>query len=208
MIKNIIFDLGNVLLSWKPGDFFKKSGYDDHTVSLILKDVFKSPEWFSLDNGDITTQEAIEKITVKSQLKKEFILSLFNLRTKIIFPLTDNIKLLPDLKKTGFKLYFLSNFPLDFFEEVRTEYDFFEYFDGGIISAGVRYSKPDIRIYHILLEKYHLKPDECFYIDDMDINVKAAESAGIKAYCYDSSSGNSPDLKSLMNRMFPEVKMN
>ncbi|NLA49620.1 MAG: HAD family phosphatase [Bacteroidales bacterium] len=203
MIKNIVFDLGNVLLSWKPDRYFEKSGYDSNTISLIMKDIFGSPVWSALDNGDITTADAIEQIAQTSSLKKEFISSLFGLRTEIINPLTDNIKLLPRLKESGFKLYYLSNFPLDFFEEVKNEYDFFDYFDGGIISAAVRHSKPDIRIYRILLDRYQLKAEECFYIDDVDINVRAAESAGMTAYCYDGENGNSGQLHSLTKEMFP-----
>lgn len=204
MIINIIFDLGNVLLSWKPGEYFEKSGFDNETVNLIMNDVFKSPEWLSLDNGDLATPEAIDQIAEKSSLQKEYITSLFNLRSKIIYPLTENIKLLPELKKRGFKLYFLSNFPLDFFEEVKKEYEFFRYFDGGIISAEVRHSKPDIKIYKILLEKYCLQPQECFYIDDMEINVRAAGSTGIKGYCNHGSSGFSEELYIMLNSIMSE----
>lgn len=198
MIKNIIFDLGNVLLSWKPDEYLIKSGYEHSLVSRIMTDVFKSSVWFKLDNGEISTSDAIKLISSESTLKKEFISSLFELRTKIIFPLSENIKMLPELKKRGFKLYFLSNFPLDFFEEVKREYEFFSYFDGGIISAEVKHSKPDLRIYRILLEKYDLDPDECFYIDDMDINVKAAESAGIKSYCNYGSPSFSGEIEEIL----------
>lgn len=180
MIKNIVFDLGNVLLSWKPGDFFNRSGYDPEEAKIILKDIFESNEWSMLDNGKITTPEAIDLITSGSSLKKGSIRAIFDLRTKIIFPLDKNIKLLPALRKKGFRLYFLSNFPLDFFEEVKKQYDFFKYFNGGIISAEVGCSKPNAGIFKIFLEKYNLAPEECFYIDDIDINVKVAESFGIK----------------------------
>jgi len=199
MIKNIIFDLGNVLLSWKPDKYFEKSGYDSYTVSLIMKDVFSSAEWFKLDNGDITTTEAIDLIVSKSSLKKGFICSLFDLRTKIIFSLADNIKLLPELKEKGFKLYYLSNFPLDFFEEIKKKYDFFSYFDGGIISAEVNHSKPDPEIYRILLDKYKLNPEECFYIDDNDINVRAAESLFIKSFCNYGSTDFSEEFYDILN---------
>lgn len=205
MIKNIIFDLGNVLLSWKPDEYFNKSGYDNETANLILNDVFKSPEWLSLDNGDLTTPEAIDLIAEKSTLRKEYISSLFNLRTEIIYPLTENIKLLPELKKRGFKLYFLSNFPLDFFEDVKRDYEFFRYFDGGIISAEVRHSKPDIKIYKILLEKYNLQAEECFYIDDIEINVRAAGSAGIKGFCNYGSPDFKRDLDNTLNSIMSEA---
>ncbi len=120
-----------------------KSGYDEETTRLILNTVFRSPTWFSLDNGDITKEEAIDIMASKSSLKRAQIKSLFNLCTEIIFPLHNNIKLLPELKKQGFKLYYLSNFPLEFFNETKNRYDFFKYFDGGIISAEVNQSKPD-----------------------------------------------------------------
>ncbi|MDO9340644.1 MAG: HAD family phosphatase [Bacteroidales bacterium] len=180
MIKNIVFDLGNVLISFRPSEFFDKKNYPENIKATILSDIFGSKEWAMLDKGEINTTEAIEAIALKSSLKKEEIAHVFNLRTELMFPLDPNVKLLPELKKRGFRLYFLSNFPMDIFEEVKTGYYFFKYFDGGIISSEAKFSKPDSRIYEILLEKYSLIPEECLYIDDLEINVKAAEAAGMK----------------------------
>jgi HAD superfamily hydrolase (TIGR01509 family) len=175
MIKNIVFDLGNVLISFKPEEFFN----DYETKNIIINDIFKSPEWLMLDNGDISTKNAIEKISEKSSLKKEEIASVFDLRTKIIFPITGNTKLLSALRKNGFKLYYLSNFPDDIFDEVHNQYEFFDCFEGGIISSRVNASKPDRKIFEIFLNKYLLSASECIYIDDSELNVKAAESLGM-----------------------------
>lgn len=180
MIKNIIFDLGNVLISFRPSEYFDKNNYPETIKSKILADIFASKEWFMLDEGEITTKEAINSIAQKSSLNKKEIAHIFNLRTDIIFPIDSNVKLLPELKKRGFRLYYLSNFPLDIFDEVKDGYFFFRYFEGGLISAAVKSSKPKIRIYEILLEKYLLKSEECLYIDDIEINVKTAESLGMK----------------------------
>ncbi|MEI6048316.1 MAG: HAD family phosphatase [Bacteroidota bacterium] len=180
MIKNIVFDLGNVLISFRPSEYFDKKNYSENIKALILSDIFGSKEWLMLDNGEITTAEAIDAIASKSSLKKEEIAHIFNLRTELMFPLDENVRLLPELKKRGFRLYFLSNFPMDIFEEIRTGYFFFKYFDGGIISSEAKFSKPDSRIYEILLEKYLLVPDESLFIDDLEINVKAAKSVGMK----------------------------
>jgi epoxide hydrolase-like predicted phosphatase len=180
MIKNIIFDLGNVLISFKPAEYFEKNKYPDNIKNTILSDIFGSNEWLMLDNGKITTQEAIEAISKKSSLNYKEIAHIFNLRTDLMFPLDTNVRLLPELKKRGFRLYFLSNFPNDIFEEVRSGYYFFKYFEGGLISAEVKSSKPDIGIYKILLEKYSLDANECLFIDDIEKNVKTAESLGMK----------------------------
>jgi putative hydrolase of the HAD superfamily len=187
MVKNIIFDLGNVLISFRPSEYFDKNNYPETIKTTILSDIFSSKEWLMLDNGEITTVEAVDAIALKSSLKKEEIAHIFNLRTEMMFPLDPNVRLLPELKKRGFKLYYLSNFPMDIFEEVRTGYYFFKYFDGGLISAEAKYSKPHSRIYEILLERYSLIAEECLYIDDIEINVKAAEASGMKGHVTNGS---------------------
>jgi putative hydrolase of the HAD superfamily len=180
MIKNIVFDLGNVLISFRPSKYFDKKQYPENIKARILSDIFASKEWLMLDNGELTTSEVIESIASRSSLRKDEIAYIFNLRTELMYPLDQNVRLLPELKKQGFRLYFLSNFPADIFEEIRSGYYFFKYFDGGVISAEVKVSKPDNRIYYALLEKYSLAPEECLFIDDIEVNVKAGEAVGMK----------------------------
>jgi putative hydrolase of the HAD superfamily len=187
MIKNIVFDLGNVLISFKPSEFFNKKNYPENIKATILSDIFGSKEWLMLDNGEINTQETIDAIALKSTLKKEEIAHIFNLRTEVMFPIDQNVRLLPELQKQGYRLYFLSNFPMDVFEEVRTGYYFFKYFNGGIISAEAKFSKPDSRIYEMILEKYSLIPGECLFVDDIEINVRAAEATGMKGFVTNGS---------------------
>ncbi|MGQ9619981.1 MAG: HAD-IA family hydrolase [Bacteroidales bacterium] len=179
-ISSIIFDLGNVLINWKPGEFLKNNGYPESLRVMILNDIFISKEWQMLDNGDITCEEAVKMIAGKSLLTENQIRAVFNSRLKIISPITCNTNLLPELKKMGYKLYYLSNFPDDIFDTVRSQYGFFNYFDGGEISARLKASKPDKKIFSLLLSKYTLNPDECLFIDDSDINASSAEECGMK----------------------------
>jgi glucose-1-phosphatase len=180
MIKNIIFDLGNVLISFRPSEYFDKIKYPENIKATILTDIFGSKEWIQLDNGDITVNEAINAIALKSSLNKKEIAHIFNLRTDLMFPLDPNVKMLPGLKKRGFRLFYLSNFPLDIFDEIKSGYYFFKYFDGGLISAEVRSSKPDMRFYEILIDKFSLVPEECLFIDDNEKNVDTAKLIGMK----------------------------
>ena len=180
MIRNVIFDLGNVLISFRPSEYLDKKEYSKEVKARILSDIFNTKEWLQLDNGDITVPEAINSIAARSSLAKEEIAGIFDLRTDIMVPIDQNVILLPELKKRGFRLYYLSNFPIDIFQTIRSDNDFFNYFDGGLISAEVRYSKPDKRIYEILMEKYSLIPDECLFIDDLEVNVRAAKETGME----------------------------
>jgi glucose-1-phosphatase len=181
MIKNIVFDLGNVLISFKPADYLDTMGYSPELKDIILHDVFRSKEWQLIDKGEITLEEATRRISEVSSLNRQEIEAVFDLRIKILQPVDENIKMLPALKKRGFKLYFLSNFPGDIFDEVFDRYSFFKLFDGGIISARVKSAKPDRRIFEILLEKYSLNSSECLFIDDDESNVKAAGLIGMSA---------------------------
>jgi FMN phosphatase YigB (HAD superfamily) len=180
MIRNIVFDIGNVLIGFRPEDFLDKSGYSESEKGIILRDIFRSSEWQQIDSGDLSTEEAIERIAARSSMKRHEIASIFDLRMKIFYPIDGNIKLLPSLKERGFKLYFLSNFPSDIFDDVFNGYPFFNYFDGGLISARVKASKPDKKIFEILLEKYSLDPNECLFIDDIAVNVQTAIMVGMR----------------------------
>lgn len=201
MIRNIVFDLGNVLISFRPAEYLDTKEYSTEEKARILNDIFFSREWLQLDNGDITLSEAIDSISEISSLSKEEIAHIFNLRTDLMVPLQQNADLLPELKKQGFRLYFLSNFPIDIFHEIKSGYYFFNYFDGGVISAEVRFSKPDVRIYEILLEKYSLIPEETLFIDDLEINVKAALGTGMKGLVTHGSSEISKELKMALSNM-------
>ncbi len=185
MIKNVVFDLGNVLISFRPSEFIDKCRYPEPVKSVILSDIFHSSYWMMLDNGDLTTEEAVEGIKGISSLEKAIIDEIFERRIEILIPIPSNIRLLPELKKQGYRLFYLSNFPNDLWLQVRNgprskDYDFFKYFEGGLISAEARSSKPDPQIYNTLLEKYSLNPEECFYIDDIEVNVRSAVEKGMK----------------------------
>jgi FMN phosphatase YigB (HAD superfamily) len=192
MIRNIIFDLGNVLISFRPEEYLIKNNYPEAKRKIIHSDIFGSIEWLLLDNGEISLCEAIDRIAEKSLLRREEIALVFDKRTEIMLPLSNNIKLLPGLKKEGLRLYYLSNFPSDIFDEVKSSYSFFNYFDGGIISADVHFSKPDPEIFVVLLHKYCLLAEECFFIDDHEENVSVARSIGMRGF-FTSGSANIPE---------------
>lgn len=199
MIRNVIFDLGNVLISFDPAGFLKKKNYPSNIQNTIMNDIFLSSEWKKLDNGDISVSEAIASIAPGSSLKREEIAFIFNLRADIMYPIDDNARILPILKKQGFRLYYLSNFHMDIFEIISNDYYFFRFFDGGVISADVKLSKPDERIYKLLLDKYSLIPEESLFIDDLEENVRSAEKTGMKGLMTSGSPKIAGELERLLN---------
>lgn len=186
MIKNIVFDLGNVLISYRPAEFLDKCGYKEPLKSTILNDIFNSRQWLMLDNDELTTEEAIDQIISESSLPGDLIREIFDRRAEILIPISPNIRLLPELKKLGFRLFYLSNFPRDLWNQIHNgegkyNYDFFVHFEDGLISADARCSKPDPKIYRLFFEKFSINPEECFYLDDLPANVDGAARAGMHA---------------------------
>lgn len=177
-MKNIIFDLGNVLILFDPAGYVNRSVAEEKREKF-LDVVFRSREWENLDLGTLTYSNA--KKIFKEKLKDcdAEVDALFgdNLYG-LLKPIVSNTELLKKLRE-NYNLYILSNFHKESFETVSSRYDFFNYFHGGIVSAYHQCIKPDEKIYRLLVDKYELNPKETLFIDDLAENIKAAEKIGI-----------------------------
>ena len=178
-MKNIIFDLGNVLILFEPDKYVNQNVSDDKR-ERFLNTVFHSEEWLDLDRGTLSYEDA--KKIFKSKLKdcdKEVENLFHDNFYGMLEPIKENVKILEKLKGK-YNLYILSNFHKDSFETISSRHDFFNCFDGGIVSAFHNCIKPDEEIYRLLIEKYDLNPDETLFIDDLEKNILKAQEIGIK----------------------------
>lgn len=181
MIKNVIFDLGRVLINFDPETYLEEIGLDKKTKNIYLNDIFKGDEWLDLDKGIITEEQAIIKISAKGNIKEKEVRKILDARIAFFTELSLNSPLVKKVKDNGYKLYILSNFPKIPFEVLFKKYEFFKNFDGGVVSyeKGVNAIKPNPKIYDILLSKYNLFPTETVFIDDTLVNIEKAEEYGI-----------------------------
>lgn len=196
MYKNIIFDLGNVLLSFNPKEYLN-SKIGENRRERVFKEIFLSKEWVKLDEGTITEIEAIEAISLRNEAYREDIKRAFENWYDILVPIDESVELLKELKEKGYKLYYLSNFHDIAFKNVKEKYDFFNLFDGGVVSSEDKLLKPDERIYEVILNRYNLLPKESIFIDDMKINVEAAKEANIEGLVFENTNKLKEDLKAL-----------
>ncbi len=177
-IKNIIFDLGDVLVRFYPDGYLKSEGLKSAEAELIRDKFFLSKEWAYLDIGIITREEAKEVIISRNK-KYRYILSKYIDNYQGMYKIIDcNAKLLNELKNKKYKLYFLSNFHKEAFLTIYEKFNFFKLFDGGVVSAFVKLLKPYSSIYLKLIKKNGIKAKESLFIDDTIANVEAAEKLG------------------------------
>lgn len=178
MIKNIIFDLGNVLIRFKPEEFVNKNIKKEYREKFFNA-VFKGQEWADLDRGILEYSDAVKIFSEKipecsSEIKKLF----DNYILDVLEPIEKNIEIMKSLKGK-YKLFVLSNFHYPAFDYIFKNWEFFKYFDGKVVSGHCKLLKPEKKIYELLCLTYSLKPNECVFIDDTKANIEAAEEFGI-----------------------------
>lgn len=168
MIKNIIFDLGNVIINYNQEKIIKSFTLNKDEHDYIIEQIFKSPEWHMMDLGTITNQEAANIINQRNSFKYEDLTNEFlNNWYKVQIVNKDVVELAKKLYEKGYKLYVLSNMANLTYEFFKKE-EFFQLCDGIIISAYEHIKKPDKKIFEVLMSRYKLKPQECIFIDDDD----------------------------------------
>lgn len=185
MYKNIIFDLGGVVVDFKPRDFLM-----DHFINKKAEDevydlTFGSKEWENLDRGVITrgTANRIMLENAAAHGRTFEVQAVIDEWQSILRTNKRTVKTMCKLKMAGYRLYYLSNIPQDIIDEIRQR-DFFPLFDGGIASCEVHLCKPDPRIFGVLMQKYGLAYDESIFIDDNKQNAQAAYNLGITGILY------------------------
>lgn len=179
MIRNVIFDLGNVLLRFRPEKLIMDTFNDENTCRALMEAVFRAPEWLLLDKGTISPEEATKAFVGYRPDFETEIKEIMSIWTKALTPIEPHVEILENMKNKGMDCYILSNFHKDAYEEQRERHAFFDHFKGGVVSAYVHQLKPDHDIYESLLNKYGLEPQSCLFLDDVEENIKAAKELGI-----------------------------
>ncbi len=183
MIKNIIFDFGNVIVKF---DVYRIldicSGYhNEHLKEIILHDID------GFDKGIYTNDEYRHKcLELASADEKQAINDYFDSWYKVLENIDEVQEWIKELKEEGYKLYLLSNAP-DIFEDHLDYYPILKIFDGLLFSGPIHMIKPYHDIYEYFIEKFDLNKEECIFIDDKKLNVDAAIEVGIPAVVFQNN---------------------
>lgn len=184
MIRNVIFDMGGVLIQFDREYFIRKLGVAAEDEQILMNEVFRSLEWARLDRGSITEPDAIaamcERLPRRLHAAAADLVSRWDLPIR---PMEGMAELAKELKDGGYGVYLLSNAFLrqrEYWPRIPAS----EFFDGTLISAEVKLVKPQPEIYGLLCGKFGLTPSECFMIDDVPQNIEGAFEAGMAGFVF------------------------
>lgn len=177
-MKNIIFDIGMVLVDFHWRTTMQKLGIPENVIDTLDHNMVNHPLWNHFDLDDIPEAELIQKFKELSPECNEYIDLFMNNLDDVVDMFPDADKWLKSLKDRGYHIYLLSNYPRRLFALHTPRFHFLPYTDGRVVSYECHITKPDERIYQSLCSKYNLIPDESIFLDDRQANLDAAEKLG------------------------------
>lgn len=197
VIKNIIFDIGNVLSDFRWRDCLKDKGFDDDMVERIGRASVDSPLWREFDRGEWSEEKLMRAFIANDpEIEKELHLAFDDIRGMVT--LRDYaVSWVRGFKERGYKVWYLSNFALKAERQCSDSLAFLPDMDGGILSYREHMVKPDPEIYRLLLNRYALKAVECVFIDDTAVNVEEAKRQGIHGIVFHSREQAEEELRAL-----------
>ena len=198
MIKNVVFDIGNVLAGFVWKDFYESFGFSQEINEKLANATVRSALWNELDRGKMTDEELLAGFIANDPSIEKEICTVFENITDMISRYDYAIPWLKDLKGRGYSVYYISNFSHRAHVQCTAALDFLQEMQGGILSYQERVIKPSPEIYQLFLTRYGLKAKECVFIDDTQVNVEAAQQEGMKGIVFHTLEQAKTDLEQIL----------
>ncbi len=202
MIKNIVFDMGKVLTDYEADAVACHFIEDETERKEVVTSVFISPEWLLLDMGVIPEEDALKRMQGRltgEHAKEMAALCLAHWHEYNMRPKKEMEPLVRMMKQRGFGIYLCSNASLRLLECYGQVIPAIDCFDGILFSSQEKCMKPQKEIYERLFEKFSLIPQECLFIDDMELNIQGARECGMEGYCF--ADGNAGKLEAYLKAL-------
>ena len=183
-MRNIIFDFGNVLVQWHPELIYTEYFGDEAKAWWFLRHVADNDWRLRVDSGE-SMDQCIRELQGQ---QPEYRGAIELYRSKWREMLTDEVPgmrdLIERLKVSGYGIFGLTNWSMETFPKARERFGILQQIDRYVVSGAEGLVKPDPRLFQILLDRYHLKAEECTFVDDNPTNVAAAEKLGMQGIVF------------------------
>ena len=186
MIRNMVFDIGNVLMDFRWKEYMRSLfGEDETLIQTINQGIWHNGCWAAMDKGEMDGAATLRSaVAFAPQYEKEIKLTLDSV-AHAFHKFKYSIPWIQELKRMGLNVYYLSNYSAFSVAANPDVLDFIPYMDGGVFSFEVKAVKPEPEIYRCLCDKYGLKPEECLFTDDVPANVNGAQACGFQGIVFE-----------------------
>jgi len=198
MIKNIVFDIGNVLAGFNWKEYYASFGFSETIERRLADCTVLGPLWAEMDHGVMGEQEILAAFKqVDPSISNEIDIA-FNNLNGIIKCYDYTVPWITEMKNQGYKVYIISNIFAKMMRDCKEELEFINLADGAILSYQEKVIKPDSKIFRLFLERYDVKANECIFIDDLERNINAARNIGIPGIVFKSYQQAYSELKKML----------
>ena len=197
MIKNIVFDVGKVLVDFDWQSLFDALGFSPEAYEEVAKATVQSELWNEFDRSKMADEEILEGFLEHAPGRRNEVMRFWDNIGSCIRRYDYAFPWIRSLQERGYGVYLLSNYPRRIYSQSSEELAFVEIVDGAVFSYEVQYTKPEREIYEALLRKYGLNPTECVFIDDNRANIVAANELGMATIHFHTKSQAEEELRSL-----------
>ncbi|MBY0613208.1 MAG: HAD family phosphatase [Beijerinckiaceae bacterium] len=178
----VIFDVGNVLVHWNPRTLYGKLIADEAELDRVLRDVVPMSWHTEFDAGKpfaVGVEERIRLFPDHADL-----IRIWDERWPEMFagPIDGSVAILRRLKELKVPLFAITNYNRGKFDEDRKRFPFYDWFDDCVVSGDTGLTKPDPRIFRLLIDRNGIDPSRSLFIDDRLDNVEAAASLGLRTH--------------------------
>ena len=186
MIRNMVFDIGNVLMDFRWKEYMRSLfGENEALIQTINQGIWHNGCWAAMDKGEMDGTATLRSaVAFSPQYEKEIKLTLDSV-AHAFHKFEYSIPWIQELKRMGLNVYYLSNYSTFSIAANPDVLDFIPCMDGGVFSFEVKAVKPEPEIYRCLCDKYGLKPEECLFTDDVPANVKGAQACGFQGIVFE-----------------------
>lgn len=186
MVKNIVFDIGNVLLEFNPVKYFTKYFNDEAMAKTLCQAMLSGDTWNQYDLGVYSLEQVKTEVIKRCPQYHNEISEMLSIWVKILEPMETSLDMMRTLKNKGYRIYLLSNLNKEAYLYIDSHTSLFKEVDGYVVSFKEGMIKPDEAIYDCLCSRYGLNAEECLFIDDLKVNVDAAKHFGMQGIVFTS----------------------
>ena len=195
-VRNVVFDIGGVLLDWNPRHLYRHLIPDEAERERFLAEVCTMDWNLTLDAGR-TFDEACAELAEQHPSDADLIEAWKRQDEMVAGELPGMPELVDRLHRAGVPLFLLTNMPVPVFEARRQRYPVLQAFDGAVVSGAEGVTKPSAEIFDILTERFGLDPAETLFIDDSPPNIDGARTVGLQAVLFIDAATLAADLTAL-----------